>query len=92
MVTIQDVNGAIVTGQFTNEQLDSIVMAVKYARNQLARSTRRSLCVGGQVRFFSSRQQRDMQGAVLKIGRKNVTVDCGTNGRWRVPATMLEVA
>jgi len=92
MVTIQDINGAIVTGQFTNEQLDSIVMAVKYARNQLARSTRRSLCVGGPVRFFSSRQQRDMQGAVLKIGHKNVVVDCGANGRWRVPANMLEAA
>ena len=89
---INAVNQAIISGKFTNEQLDSIVMAVRYARNQLVRSTRSSLCVGSLVSWHSSRRQTSMQGRVVKIGRKNVTVDCGTLGQWRVPANMLEVA
>jgi len=35
MATIQDINSTIIAGSFTNEQLDSIAMAIKFARNQL---------------------------------------------------------
>jgi hypothetical protein len=89
---INAVNQAIISGKFTNEQLDSITMAVRYARSQLGRINCRALRVGSSVSWHSSRRQTSMQGRVVKIGRKNVTVDCGTLGQWRVPANMLEVA
>jgi hypothetical protein len=40
MATIQEINSTIISGQFTNEQLDSITMAIKFARNQLAQKNK----------------------------------------------------
>ena len=90
--TIQQINSSIMFGNLSNDQLDSVLSAVKYARSQLGRISCRALRVGSSVSWHSSRRQTSMQGRVVKIGRKNVTVDCGTLGQWRVPANMLEVA
>jgi hypothetical protein len=89
-VTIQDVNSAIMFNGFSNDQLNSIVMAVKYARNQLVRETKSNLRPGLNVSFVSSRTGRAVNGTVDKINRKFVIVNT-TAGKWRVPANMLEV-
>jgi acyl-homoserine lactone acylase PvdQ len=91
VMQINDINQAIIQGNFTNDQLDSITMAVKYARNQLGHQNKRQLRVGGAVRFHNSRRGYDMHGKVAKIAIKFVTVDCGVDGRWKVPANMLTV-
>lgn len=88
---INAINQAIIQGNWTNEQLDSITMAVKYARNQLGHQLKRQLRVGAPVRFHNSRRGYDMHGKVAKIAIKFVTVDCGADGRWKVPANMLTV-
>jgi len=94
MTTIQDINSTIIGGAFTNDQLDSIIMAVKFARNQLATKNKFSLVKGTQVKFTSSRSGQIVLGTVEKVNRKFVIVR--ENGKafnnWRVPANMLEVA
>ena len=90
-LSIQDVNSAIMFGSFTNEQLDSILCAVKYRRAQITRDTKRSLMPGDVVKFTHPRTGRVHQGAVVKINIKNVKVRDGIT-TWNVPANMLTVA
>jgi len=89
-MSIQSINSEIVAGNFTNEQLSSIIDAVKYARGQLARRNKASMMLGDSVEFTNSRTGRVMRGNVKKIAIKYVTVDTGA-GAWRVPASMLKV-
>ena len=90
-LSIQDVNSAIMFGSFTNEQLDSILCAVKYRRAQIGRDTKRALMSGDVVKFTHPRTGRTHQGAVVKINIKNVKVRDGIT-TWNVPANMLTVA
>lgn len=94
MATIQEINSSIIAGNFTNEQLDSIVMAIKFARNQIVKQNRGSMVVGTKVKFTSSRSGRAVFGTVQKVNRKFIIVrENGFNtlgGTWRVPANMLE--
>lgn len=85
---IKAINTALVTGSFTNEQLQSVVDAVKFARSRLAQTTKWSLKVSDQVEFTSSKTGITMQGRVTKIAIKYVTVQTA-QGLWRVPANML---
>lgn len=91
MATIQEINSEIMFGTLTNDQLNSIISAVKYRRAQLAKTARRTLTVGTDVKFVSTRTGAIMVGKVTKMAIKYATVDTN-NGRWRVPANMLEVA
>lgn len=91
MPTIQEVNSAIMFGDFTNEQLDSIVMAIKYRRNQMTREIKRSLSLGDRVQFYSTKRGQTYTGTVEKVAVKYITVNTGLT-RWRVPANMLEHA
>jgi len=92
MATIQEINSSIIAGNFTNEQLDSIVMAIKFARNQIATQNKRSLWSGDTVKFTSSRTGETVIGTVQKINRKFIVVreNGNRNLTWRVPANMLE--
>ena len=91
MTTIQDINSTIISGQFTNDQLNSIVAAVTFARNQLAQKARFTLVKGTAVKFVSSRSGQTVIGSVEKVNRKFVIVKT-VQGTWRVPANMLEAA
>lgn len=90
-LSIQDVNSAIMFGNFTNEQLNSIAMAVKFRRTQITRETKRSLMVGDVVKFTHPRTGRTHQGSVVKIAIKNIKVKEGLT-TWNVPANLLTVA
>lgn len=92
MTTIQDINSTIIGGQFTNDQLNSIMMAVQFARNQLAQKNKFTLRAGSHVKFVSSRSGQTVLGTVEKVNRKFVIVrESGKAfGTWRVPANMLE--
>ncbi len=90
MSSIQDINSAIIAGQFTNDQLTSIIDAVKYARTRLAEHNKRALTLQSNVEFTSTKTGRVMRGFVQKIAIKYVTVNTGA-GLWRVPANMLKV-
>ena len=92
MVSINDINQTIIRGDFTNEQLDSIVMAIKFARNTLVKKNKKSMWVGDTVKFTSSRSGETILGTVQKINRKFIVVreNGNRNLTWRVPANMLE--
>ena len=95
-ISIQDVNTAIMFGDFTDEQLRSIGAAITYRRNQILSQNKRQLAVGSQVKF-TGRGGRVVVGSVQKINRKFIIVKeqpqgnsmFGTN--WRVPGNMLEL-
>lgn len=94
MATIQDINSTIIAGTFTNEQLDSIAMAIKFARNQLAAKAKFTLVKGSQVKFVSSKTGNTVFGTVEKVNRKFIIIreNGKTFGNWRVPANMLQAA
>ena len=87
-MSIQTVNGEILAGLFTNEQLTSIIDAVKFARARLGARTKAGLRIGDTVNFTSSKTGMNVTGRVRKIAIKFVTVDTGQT-LWRVPANML---
>ena len=87
---IKQINTAIITGNWNDEQLMSMIDAVKFARSRLQASTIRTLRLGTTVRFTSNKTGVTHKGTVEKIAIKYVTVNTGA-GRWKVPANMLEV-
>jgi uncharacterized protein YwbE len=90
MLTIQEVNRAIMLQTWTNTELSSMIDAVKWNREQLNKRIRRSIGVGDNVEFTSTKTGRLTRGFVTKVAIKYVTVNTGM-GLWRVPANMLSV-
>ena len=90
MLTIQQVNSAIMLQSWTNTELSSMIDAVKWNRANLANQIKRSIQVGDNVEFTSSKTGRLTRGFVTKIAIKYITVNTGM-GMWRVPANMLSV-
>ena len=88
---INSINGAIMRGGYSNDDLNSIMDAVKYARSKLGRAKLRAFGVGDAVKFTSNRNGRVYQGVVEGVKIKNVIVNTSM-GRFRVPANMLESA
>jgi hypothetical protein len=91
MLSIRDINSAIIAGTFTNDQLSSIVDAVRFARSQLTQQTKRSLFLGDTVKFTSTKNGMTYTGTVNKIAIKYITVST-PQGLWKVPANMLVAA
>ena len=88
--TIQEINTAIMFGNFTNDQLTSINDAVLYARAQLRAVKIRTFTKGDTVKFTSAKRGGlVVQGTVTKVAIKYVTVKDGVM-LWKVPANMLE--
>ena len=87
---IKQINQAIMFGDLSNDELMSVIDAVKWKRATLAKLTKASLMVGDNVNFTSSKTGMNVTGVVTKIAIKYVTVRTAT-GSWRVPANMLSV-
>ena len=87
-MNIMQINTAILQGGFTNDQLTSIIDAVKFSRARLMEMTKRSLRIGDNVNFTSSKTGQNVTGVVMKVAIKFVTVKT-VQGLWRVPANML---
>jgi hypothetical protein len=85
---IKAINSAIITGTWTNDQLSSVIDAVKFARSRLTQTIKWSLKVGDNVNFTSSKTGQNFTGVVTKVAIKYVTVKT-VSGLWRVPANML---
>jgi hypothetical protein len=88
---IKQVNSAIMFGNFTDTELSSIIDAVRFARSNLVKSNKRQLTIGAKVKFTSNRNGVTYNGTVDKIKVKYVLVNT-PQGRYNVPANMLEVA
>jgi hypothetical protein len=89
-LTINDINQGIMFGQWTNDQIDSMIMAIKFARTQLGKRNKNQFTIGDTVQFHS-RDGRTYRGTVHKVMVKNITVKTNL-GMYKVPANMLEAA
>ena len=85
---VQDINSAIISGIYTNDDLNSIINAIKFARAQLTKQQARSLRVGDQVRFSS--RGNTYFGTIERLKLKNAFVKVGNFSRYNVPMNMLE--
>jgi hypothetical protein len=90
-LSIANINTAIIAGSFTNEQLNSISDAIKFARAQIASQVKFTLVKGSTVKFTNSRSGQTVIGTVDKVNRKFIIVKSGLMN-WRVPANMLSAA
>jgi hypothetical protein len=89
MMDIKQINSAIMFGTWTDTELRSMIDAVKWNRVQLQKQIKRSLALGDNVNFTSSKTGKNLTGVVTKIAIKYVTVSVPGWGSWKVPANML---
>ena len=89
-MNVDRINTAIISGNLTNDELSTVIEAVRYARAQLGKKSIRALSIGDNVNFNSAKLGRNVTGVVTKIAIKYVTVRTAT-GLWKVPASMLTV-
>jgi hypothetical protein len=90
-MNIKQINTAIMQGDFSNEELNSIGDAIRFARAQLVIQNKSVLTLGSNVKFTSS-SKGTISGIVKKINRKFIIVDePGQFRSWKVPASMLTV-
>jgi hypothetical protein len=90
-MNVSQINTAIIQGTFTNDELHSIIDAVKFARSKLAQQIKFTVRPGTAVKFTSNRNGRTYTGTVEKVAIKFATVNTQM-GRYRVPMNMLETA
>lgn len=88
MSKLQEIRSAIRAGSFTNDELNILGDAIKYARAELGRDIKHTISVGAAVKFTSSRDGNVYTGKVRKINIKYVIVDTPRGG-FSVPASML---
>ena len=74
-----------------SKDLNKVVEAVKYARSQAHRQMANTLKQGDVV-MFDGKYGKTVKGTVIKTAIKYVSVDCGIEGKWRVPAAHLRLA
>lgn len=89
MKTVREIKSAIISSDLTNDDLNELVMAIRFARSQLVKEVKRSLRVGDTVKFTG--RNGVTQGTLEKVAIKFATVKVGFTN-WRVPVNMLEAA
>ena len=89
--TIQQINSAIMFGNLSNAELESVISAVKFARTSLAKQNKRAFQLGDSVKFTSNRNGLTYTGTVRKVKIKYILVNT-PGGTFNVPANMLEAA
>jgi len=89
MNTVRQIKTAIISSNLSNDDLNELVMAIRFARSQLVKEVKRSLRVGDTVKFTG--RNGVTQGTLEKVAIKFATVKVGFTN-WRVPVNMLEAA
>ena len=80
---------AIMTTKLTNDELNQIVSAVKFARSRLTEQAKFQLRKGDPVKWDSTNSNSPGRGTIIKIAIKYATVST-VNGNWKVPLNRLE--
>lgn len=88
-MNVKEINSAIMFGNLTNDELSTVIDAVKFARAQLTQQKRRTFQLGDKVKFTSNRNGLTYVGNVRKVKIKFVLVST-PGGVFNVPANMLE--
>ena len=74
----------------TDKQMSEIAQMFNEIRNKKTAAKARTFKVGQKVRWHGKRGY--MEGVIEKVNKKNIIVDAGPNGSWRVTASLLNVA
>lgn len=90
-MNVKEINSAIMFGNLSNDELSSVIDAVKFARAQLTKQNKRAFQLGDSVKFTSNRNGLTYVGTVRKVKIKYVLVNT-PGGLFNVPANMLEAA
>ena len=88
-MTVDQITSAIISGNLSNDELNRVILAVTFTRNERARQAKRTFKCGDTVKWSSTKLGRELRGSVTKIAIKYVTVRT-QQGLWKVPANMLE--
>ena len=81
---------AIIASNYTNDELNNISDAIRFARAQMIHKNTGSLVIGTKVKFTHPKTRAVHYGVVKKVKIKNVTVLENGTLNWNVPANMLE--
>lgn len=87
-----DIARSIISGIYSNAELNNIADAIKFARSQLTRRNTGTLVIGTRVSFVNTKTGVRFTGKVNKVKQKYVLVDTDVGVRYNVPANMLEAA
>lgn len=87
MKTVREIKSAIISSDLSNDDLNELVMAIRFARTQLVKEVKNTLRVGATVQYNG--RNGLTQGRLVKIARTFATVQVGQTS-WRVPMNMLE--
>ena len=88
-MNVKEINSAIMFSNLTNDELSTVIDAVKFARAQLTKQKTRAFQIGDTVKFTSNRNGMTYAGTVRKVKIKFVLVNT-PSGLFNVPANMLE--
>ena len=91
IMNVNEIIAEIVSGKFSSDERTMIWNALTYARDNAAKANRASFKVGQTV-YFTGKNGLRIDGVVTKIMQKNIGVDCGPNGQWRVGPNLVHAA
>jgi hypothetical protein len=91
MATIHEITRSIMFDGLTNDELNAVIDAVKFARAQLTKQVKYTLVKGSKVKFTNTRSGQLMVGEVVDVKQKFIHVKVGLS-TWRVPGNMLTAA
>lgn len=96
-VDTYEIREQIMFGNLSNDELDDILRAVKFAKAQIIKENKNTLTIGTTVKFTQTKTGKLVYGTVEKVNRKYIIVKEQNSNRlvsskWRVPAFMLEAA
>jgi hypothetical protein len=90
-MSVNQIIAELMSGALTNDDIEQVAQALKYARAQVGREVKRQLAPGASVKFYHPKQNFYIAGTVNRIKQKYVLVDTA-KGRYNVPANLLEMA
>lgn len=91
MMLVSDINKAILSGNFSAEDLKSISQATKAAYTMLQSRAKFAFYIGESVRF-TTRSGELVTGKVTKINQKTIIVRTNTGTEWKVSPSLLRKA
>ena len=91
MMLVSDVNKAILSGNFSAEDLKSISQATKAAYTMLQSRAKFAFYIGESVNF-ANRSGQLITGKVTKINQKTIIVRTNTGMEWKVSPSLLRKA
>jgi len=88
-MNVDQIVSQLMSGNMTNDDIERVAQALKFARAQVGRQVKRQLSPGVSVKFYHPKQNFYIAGKVNRIKQKYVLVDTA-QGRYNVPANLLE--